>query len=36
MARRLILAAALMITGTAQAGIPLFNVTCPGNLEVHP
>ena len=30
-----ILAAALLMAGTANAGIPLINVTCPGNLEVH-
>jgi len=35
MTRRLVLAAALLITGNANAGIPLINVTCPGNLEVH-
>ena len=35
MIRRFILATSLFITGTAHAGIPLFNVTCPGNLEVH-
>ncbi len=36
MTRRLVLAAALLITGHANVGIPLINVTCPGNLEVHP
>ena len=35
MIKRSIAAAALFITGTANAGIPLINVTCPGNLEVH-
>jgi hypothetical protein len=35
MIKRSIAAVALFITGTANAGIPLFNVTCPGNLEVH-
>lgn len=35
MTLRLIAAAALLISGTANAGIPLFNLTCPGNLEVH-
>ena len=35
MTKRSILAAALLITGNANAGIPLINVTCPGNLEVH-
>lgn len=35
MTLRLIVAAALFISGTANAGIPLINVTCPGNLEVH-
>jgi hypothetical protein len=36
MTQRSIQAAALLITGTANAGIPLINVTCPGNLEVYP
>jgi hypothetical protein len=35
MTRRFILAAALVIAGTARAGIPLLDVTCPGNLAVH-
>ena len=26
---------ALCLAGTANAGIPLFNATCPGNIEVH-
>jgi len=30
-----ILAAALLMAGNANAGIPLINVTCPSNLEVH-
>jgi hypothetical protein len=35
MTKRSILTATLLIMGTANAGIPLINVTCPGNLEVH-
>lgn len=35
MTLRLIAAAALLISGSANAGIPLINATCPGNLEVH-
>jgi hypothetical protein len=35
MIKRSIAAVALFLTGTAIAGIPLFNVTCPGDLEVH-
>jgi len=26
---------ALCLAGTANAGIPSFNATCPGNIEVH-
>jgi len=26
---------ALCVMGTANAGIPFFNATCPGNIEVH-
>ena len=25
----------LCLAGTANAGIPLFNATCPGKIEVH-
>ena len=28
-------AIALCLTGTANAGIPFFNATCPGKIEVH-
>lgn len=28
-------ASALCMVGTANAGIPFFNATCPGNIEVH-
>ena len=27
--------ALLAVSGPAQAGIPLVNATCPGNIEVH-
>jgi hypothetical protein len=33
--RRVILALLLAASGAAQAGIPLLNATCPGNIEVH-
>jgi hypothetical protein len=31
----IVLAATSLTAGSAQAKIPLFNYTCPGNLEVH-
>lgn len=33
--RRLLLSVLLMSSAVAQAGIPLLNATCPGNIEVH-
>ncbi|WP_095168353.1 hypothetical protein [Pseudomonas sp. Irchel 3H3] len=34
--KRLLLGALVVLTaGTANAGIPLVNATCPGNIEVH-
>ncbi|AZL73573.1 hypothetical protein [Pseudomonas oryziphila] len=33
--RRLLLGVVLVASGAAQAGIPLVNATCPGNIEVH-
>ena len=27
--------AALSLTGVAQAGLPFFNATCPGDIDVH-
>ncbi|MBU1357946.1 MAG: hypothetical protein KKC79_04805 [Gammaproteobacteria bacterium] len=33
--RALLIAAALVASGTATAAIPLLNYTCPGKLEVH-
>ena len=30
-----IAAAALVVTGEAEAKIPFFNATCPGKIEVH-
>ena len=33
--RRLMIGALLAVSGAAQAGIPLVNATCPGNIEVH-
>ncbi|ATP45624.1 hypothetical protein V7V80_23535 [Pseudomonas kermanshahensis] len=33
--RREILVLLLAASGAAQAGIPLLNATCPGNIEVH-
>lgn len=35
MNRALLAIAMLLTAATAQAGIPLINATCPGNLEVH-
>jgi len=35
MKRSLLAAFAFCLAGTANAGIPLFNATCPGNIEVH-
>jgi hypothetical protein len=35
MNRILATVAALFLTGTANAGIPFFNATCPGGIEVH-
>lgn len=35
MMKRLLLSVLLMSSGFAQAGIPLLNATCPGNIEVH-
>ncbi|EJM23877.1 hypothetical protein PMI24_05058 [Pseudomonas sp. GM25] len=35
MMKRLLLSVLLMSSGLAQAGIPLLNATCPGNIEVH-
>lgn len=34
--KRLLFGALVVLTaGTANAGIPLLNATCPGNIEVH-
>jgi hypothetical protein len=33
--KRLPLGVMLVASGAAQAGIPLVNATCPGNIEVH-
>lgn len=33
--KQLVLVALLAASGAAQAGIPLFNATCPGKIEVH-
>ncbi|MCE1007055.1 MULTISPECIES: hypothetical protein [Pseudomonas] len=33
--KRLMIGALLAVSGAAQAGIPLVNATCPGNIEVH-
>lgn len=33
--KRLLLGAVLVASGAAQAGIPMLNATCPGNIEVH-
>lgn len=33
--KRLLLGALLVVCGAAQAGIPLLNAACPGNIEVH-
>lgn len=33
--KRLLLSVLLMSSAVAQAGIPLLNATCPGNIEVH-
>lgn len=33
--KRLMIGALLAASGAAQAGIPLVNATCPGNIEVH-
>ncbi|OWQ33397.1 hypothetical protein [Pseudomonas sp. DrBHI1] len=33
--KRLVLGTLLVVSGAAQAGIPLVNATCPGNIEVH-
>ncbi|MDR0280705.1 MAG: hypothetical protein LBJ37_22780 [Paucimonas sp.] len=33
--KRLMLFVLLAASGLAQAGIPLVNATCPGNIEVH-
>ncbi|WJK12523.1 hypothetical protein [Pseudomonas fluorescens] len=33
--KRLLLGVLLMSSAAAQAGIPLLNATCPGNIEVH-
>ncbi|CAK9889172.1 hypothetical protein [Pseudomonas fluorescens] len=33
--KRLLIGALLAVSGAAQAGIPLVNATCPGNIEVH-
>ncbi|MES2870741.1 MAG: hypothetical protein V4749_14355 [Pseudomonadota bacterium] len=35
MKRSLLGALVVLTAGTANAGIPLVNVTCPGNIEVH-
>lgn len=31
----LLAAPLLLVTGLAQAAIPMVNATCPGNIEVH-
>ncbi|MCX2684044.1 hypothetical protein OO306_00595 [Pseudomonas sp. DCB_AW] len=33
--KRLMIGALLAVSGAVQAGIPLVNATCPGNIEVH-
>lgn len=33
--KRLVLGTLLVVSGAAQAGIPLVNATCTGNIEVH-
>lgn len=33
--KQLALGVLLVASGTAQAGIPLLNATCPGNIEVR-
>ncbi|MNH25873.1 hypothetical protein D3C79_858970 [compost metagenome] len=33
--KRLLLGFFLVASSVAQAGIPLVNATCPGNIEVH-
>jgi len=33
--KRLVLGALFVVSGAAQAAIPLVNATCPGNIEVH-
>jgi hypothetical protein len=33
--KRLFLGVLLALSSAAQAGIPLVNATCPGNIEVH-
>ena len=35
MRRLLVGALVVLAAGTANAGIPLVNATCPGNIEVH-
>ncbi|MDX9668450.1 hypothetical protein QMK50_26220 [Pseudomonas sp. P5_152] len=35
MKRSLLGALVVLTAGTANAGIPLVNATCPGNIEVH-
>ena len=35
MKKLLLTAFAVCLAGTANAGIPLFNATCPGKIEVH-
>lgn len=35
MKRLLVGALVVLAAGTANAGIPLVNATCPGNIEVH-
>ena len=32
---QMIAMALVMVSGVAQAGIPLVNATCPGKIEVH-
>ena len=32
---QMIAMALVMVSGAAQAGIPLVNATCPGKIEVH-
>ena len=35
MKKLLLTAFSFCLAGAANAGIPLFNATCPGNIEVH-